>query len=407
MSFFDALFLDTILIICPFGLLFVLKLRNKGITKFEENRLLDIVLYIIFFLLLKYSNYSSSYGMVLINIPLIISYLYKRNVTSIILTLLIILFYYAIGFNVFIILFEYLLYYLIFVISKNKDLKYLFLVFLFIKGICLTIEYYYVLGNNTFIGIVQVFISLLIFYFVGLGVISLINMTNELISFNKVLMKLEKEKSLKDSLFKITHEVKNPIAVCKGYLSMMNYRDIEKVKKYNSIIEKELNRTLDIMDNFSMYTKINVKLDIMDINFLLKDVIDSVKYYFKTKNINLYFKDNDEEYFINGDYDRLKQVLINILKNSYEALDDNGMIKIDVKKSKFCVKLTIKDNGCGISNDELKKIDNLFYSSKEKGCGIGVPLSKEIIKLHNGKLEYKSKKNEYTIVVITLPVANI
>lgn len=408
MSFFDVLILDSVLIICPFGLLFVLKLKNN-INKALENYLLDISLFTIFFLLLKYSNYSNSYGMIMINIPLIISYLYKRNVTSFVLTILIVLFYYDLGFNLIIILTEYILYFIIFILSKKKvqDLNFLFLVFLFIKGFCLTIEYYYILGNNTYFGIFQVFISLTFFYFVGLGVISLINMTNEMISFNNVVKELEKEKSLKQALFKITHEVKNPIAVCKGYLSMMDYSDLDKVKKYNKIINGELTRTLDIMDNFSMYTKIKVNLDVMDINYVVKETLESMKQYLKNNDIDLKYKYSDEEIFINGDYERLKQVLINIIKNATEAIKENGIIEVSVKKNKKSVSLHIKDNGCGMTKEELSKIYDLFYSSKEKGLGIGVPLSKEIIRLHHGKMEYKSKENEYTKIIITLPVINI
>ena len=408
MSFFDVLILDTVLILCPFGLIFILKLKNKHISKIEENYLIDIACFSAFFLLLKYSNYSSSYGLILINIPLIISYLYKRRAASFFLTVLTVLFYYSLGFTLSVVLIEYILYYIIFVFTrkKEKDVCFLFLVFLFIKGICLTVDYYYILGNNNMYGLFQVFVSLIVFYLLGTWIINIINMTNDLVSFNKVLKDFEKEKSLKKALFKITHEVKNPIAVCKGYLSMMNYEDVPKVKKYNGIIEKELNRTLDIMDNFSEYTKINVNLDMMDFNYLVKDTISSMRHYIKDNNINLEYEYDDEEIFIKGDYERLKQVIVNIIKNSVEALNEKGTIKVDVKKNRKSVSLQIRDNGCGIPKKELKKIGELFYSSKEKGCGIGVPISKEIINLHNGNLKYSSKEGEYTKVVINIPLMN-
>ena len=408
MSFFDVLILDTVLILCPFGLIFILKLKNKHISKIEENYLIDIACFSAFFLLLKYSNYSSSYGLILINIPLIISYLYKRRAASFFLTVLTVLFYYSLGFTLSVVLIEYILYYIIFVFTrkKEKDVCFLFLVFLFIKGICLTVDYYYILGNNNMYGLFQVFVSLIVFYLLGTWIINIINMTNDLVSFNKVLKDFEKEKSLKKALFKITHEVKNPIAVCKGYLSMMNYDDITKVKKYNGIIEKELNRTLDIMDNFSEYTKINVNLDMMDFNYLVKDTISSMRHYIKDNNINLEYEYDDEEIFIKGDYERLKQVIVNIIKNSVEALNEKGTIKVDVKKNRKSVSLQIRDNGCGIPKKELKKIGELFYSSKEKGCGIGVPISKEIINLHNGFLKYSSKEGEYTKVAINIPLMN-
>jgi two-component system sporulation sensor kinase B len=113
-----------------------------------------------------------------------------------------------------------------------------------------------------------------------------------------------------------------------------------------------------------------------------------------------------DEVFINGDYSRLKQVLINILKNSVEAISKYGKIDISLKLLKKYVLLSIKDNGCGMSNEELGKIDELFYSSKKKGCGIGVSLSKEIISLHNGSIKYKSDLGKGTEVVIKLPIVN-
>ena len=407
MSFFDVLILDSVLILCPFSLMFILKLKNSRISKLKENYLIDIACLSVFFLLLKYSNYSNSYGLMLMNMPLIISYLYKRSITSFVLTLLIIVFYYSMGFSLIIVLFEYILYFIIFVFGKKKieDINFLFLVFLFIQGVCLTLDYYYLLGNDTIFGLCQLFVSLIVFYFVGIGIISILNMINEVVSFNKVLKELEKEKTLKRSLFKITHEIKNPLAVCKGYFSMMNYQDIDKVKKYNNIIEKELNRTLDILDNFSMYNKIKVNLEIMDFNYLVKDTLSSMKHFLKENDIKLDYNYTDEEIFVNGDYERLKQVIVNIVKNSVEALKTGGTIKVIVKRNKKSVSLHIIDNGCGMSSGELKKIGELFYSSKDKGCGIGVALSKEIIKLHEGSLRYFSKENKYTKVVISIPTA--
>ena len=186
---------------------------------------------------------------------------------------------------------------------------------------------------------------------------------------------------------------------------MMDYDDTNKVKRYNEIILEELNRTLDIMDNFSEYTKINVNLDIMDLDYLISDIVNSLKMLFDSKNIDVNYMSNDE-IFINGDYSRLKQVLINVLKNSVEAMSKGGKIDISLKSMKKQVLLSIKDNGCGMSKEELDKIDELFYSSKEKGCGIGVSLSKEIISLHKGSIKYKSILGVGTEVIIKLPLVN-
>lgn len=404
MSFFDVLIVDLALILAPFSVLFMFKL-SKSINKLEENYLLDIVCFFIFFLLIKYSNYSNNYGIIILNIPLIIAYLYKRKLAALFLSVMIIWIYYISGFNLVIVLIEYILYFLIFIFTnkKNKDIDYIFLIFLFIKGVCLTIEYYYIVENDTVYGLVQIFFSLIVFYLSGMSIIKMIDKTNEIIHFNKVMQELEKEKMLKNSLFKITHEVKNPIAVCKGYLSMMDYSNINKVKKYNGIIELELNRTLDILNNFSSYNKIKVEMDIIDFNYLVKETIDTMRHFLRNNNVKLDYFYNDEEIFINGDYERLKQVIVNIIKNATEAIKNNGIIKVNVKNNIKSVSLHIRDNGCGISQEELAKIGELFYSTKEKGCGIGVTLSKEIVRLHGGTIRYKSKEKVYTEVIIKLP----
>lgn len=186
---------------------------------------------------------------------------------------------------------------------------------------------------------------------------------------------------------------------------MMDYSDIEKVKKYNDIIESELNRTLDIMNNFSQYTKIKVDKDIMDLDSLICEVISNMGSFFETYKVKVCYE-YDDELFINGDYDRLKQVLVNILKNSCEAIEDNGVIDINLSFDNKNVYLVIRDNGCGMSKEDLDSIDQLFFTSKDKGCGIGVSIAKEIIRLHDGKLEYKSVLGEFTEVSIVFPKVN-
>ena len=88
---------------------------------------------------------------------------------------------------------------------------------------------------------------------------------------------LQKEKQIRLSLFKVTHEIKNPIAVCKGYLDMLNVNNKEQVSKYIPIIKSEIERLLTLLEDFMLVNKNNVDLDIMDINLLLEEVTDKLK----------------------------------------------------------------------------------------------------------------------------------
>ena len=264
MSFFDNLILDVILILFPMILILILRAHNTNVGKISKDYLIDIANFSATFLLIKYSTFNTTYDVLLVNIPFIISILYMRKVASSLLAIVMIVFYFFHGYNLDVLLIEYMVYLLIFIImnKKKKSYNYILLTFLFIKGVSLTIENFYLIGNDNAVTLCKIFLSLIAFYLIGVLVINIINIFEKTISLNQTLKELEREKNLKNSLFKITHEVKNPIAVCKGYLAMMDYDDIDKVKRYNSIIQDEIDRTLDIMDNFSEYTKIKINTDI-------------------------------------------------------------------------------------------------------------------------------------------------
>lgn len=408
MSFFDVLILNIVFILFPFAILFILKAHNGNLGRIKDFHLIDIANFSSLFLLIKYIDYDLVYSFVLVNIPFIISILYRRRGASIVLAFIVIIFSYFNGYNLYVCMFEYIIYLIVFIIFKiyNENYKFIFTIFLFIKGFSISASLYHLVNKIDLFLIFKIFISLVIFYLVSMVVLMIINLMEEVISLNQTLKELEREKNLKNSLFKITHEVKNPIAVCKGYLSMMDYKDIDKVKRYNEIIESELNRTLDIMDNFSEYTKIKVNMDVMDLDFLLSDVLKSTKTLFRSYGVEVSY-DSYEDIYVNGDYARLKQVFVNLLKNSCEAITENGKIDIKVSKKKKYVIITIRDNGSGMDSDEINKADQLFYTSKDKGCGIGVSLSKEIIRLHNGELSYKSVLGEYTEAIVKIPLTNI
>ena len=215
-----------------------------------------------------------------------------------------------------------------------------------------------------------------------------------------------KEKQLRESLFKISHEIKNPIAVCKGYLDMFEEENTENYKKYIPIIKSEINKTLNLLQDFSACKKIKIEEDILDITLLIEEITNNFKIMFDTQKIKFEYSQNEEEIYINGDYNRLNQVLMNIIKNSIEAIDKTkkSYIKINTKITNKKVKIYIEDNGIGISKENLKRISEPFFTTKQNGTGLGVLLSKEIIEAHNGKLEYKSEENIGTTVIITLPL---
>ena len=409
MLFFDSLIIYLIFLLFPILLYLIFLTYTKITNKKESELLFDLCLLSSVYLIIKYYIYfPDKMFLLLVNIPLVIGIIRKRYLLSFILSIFIAFYYYKLfDFNIYFVFSEYFFYFLYFYIFNKKHKKdnsvKIINNFTFLKGIVLSYEIFYIVPNNSNIifVIINLFLLLIIFYVICYLVVKLMEKAENILSLNKVLNELQHEKELKNSLFKITHEIKNPIAVCKGYVDMFDKKDINKCERYNEIIKNELNRTLIIMDDFMNYTKIKVKLDIIDINMLLSEVLESFSLIFKINNVDLINKVTDDEIYINGDYDRLKQVFINLIKNGIESFDGkNGKLEIKSKENNKEVIISIIDNGCGMDEEVFKNINKMFYTTKKNGTGIGFPLSNEIIKLHNGRINLYSKKGEGTTVEI-------
>ena len=409
MLFFDSLIIYLIFLLFPILLYLIFLTYTKITNKKESELLFDLCLLSSVYLIIKYYIYfPDKMFLLLVNIPLVIGIIRKRYLLSFILSMFIAFYYYKLfDFNIYFVFSEYFFYFLYFYIFNKKHKKdnsvKIINNFTFLKGIVLSYEIFYIVPNNSNIifVIINLFLLLIIFYVICYLVVKLMEKAEKILSLNKVLNELQHEKELKNSLFKITHEIKNPIAVCKGYVDMFDKKDINKCERYNEIIKNELNRTLIIMDDFMNYTKIKVKLDIIDINMLLSEVLESFSLIFKINNVDLINKVTDDEIYINGDYDRLKQVFINLIKNGIESFDGkNGKLEINTKENNKEVIISIIDNGCGMDEEVFKNINKMFYTTKKNGTGIGLPLSNEIIKLHNGRINLYSKKGEGTTVEI-------
>ena len=178
-------------------------------------------------------------------------------------------------------------------------------------------------------------------------------------------------------------------------------KNAKKKDEYLRIVRKEINRSIEMIQDGLTFSKDKTNYEILDINLLLEDVSETLELLFKKKKIKYRVNYIDDDIYVLGDYEKLKQVMINVLKNSVEAKDSNLIIEIDnhIIKNDICI--SIKDNGSGI-----KDLNNIGkgYTNKENGMGIGTIFSKNVINKHNGKIIYESTKGEGTTVNILLPL---
>ena len=227
--------------------------------------------------------------------------------------------------------------------------------------------------------VILLFISLIYFYY----------KSSKVASLNMLWTGMAKETA---------HQIGTPLTSLMGWVEILKSKDIDS--NYINEIEKDIDRLNIISERFN---KIGSKpilkitnltsLTQISLDYLKTRISNSVKIEFNSSNTELYCLMNEQLY---------SWTIENIIKNSIDAIKGDGDILIDITEKKSILKITINDNGSGINKSDFKKIFNPGYTSKKRGWGLGLSLSKRIIEdYHNGKIFVKSsEKNVKTVIQI-------
>ena len=416
MSYLEIILNNCIYLLCPISLYLIYITYRKNIQHEENTLAFEMALTSSLYFILRYGlPLHHNYPTMLFDIPLLLAFSKKKTELSIFIS--VVLIYYQTLFLHMapgLLIIEYIIYFIGYLcLTKSKfSLVNLIHGFIIINSFFLTIKVFWFIAPNRsyYDNITYLIFLILVIYVTSFIILYFLNKGEKIVDFNNSLYAIEKEKELRASLFKVTHEIKNPIAVCKGYLDMLDPNDQKKCIKYIPIIKGEINRTLVLMDDFLDYTKIKIEKEELDLVMLLEELDSALKPLFHERKIATNYNIPYEELYMEADYSRLKQVLINIFKNAVEAKDgskEKSIIEVVVKDLGKDVSIIVKDNGIGMTREELDKVGQMFFTTKKKGTGLGTCLSKEIIKLHDGNITYSSKKNEWTEVNITLPKGEV
>ncbi len=404
----NMILLNTMIIVFPILIYLVFScynvLTNKKITK------LVFIITVIssLYLSLNFDSFliEDKNLLILSNIPILICYFKKEGVLGVILSCICILIsYYKYDINLYVICIKYLCYFFTYILLyKRKEFKFLFFrLMAVIQGFFISFEYF--LNNDSGIDkLLYIIIYTSFIYVITFICLYLFKLADNIMYLHEAINKVEQENKLRDSLFKLTHEIKNPIAVCKGYLDMINLDNRDKSLKYVNIIKSETDRCLNVIADFMEYSKIKINKEVFDMVMLLDEIYESFSLLLKDKKIEFKYDNSYESLYLFGDYDRLKQVFVNVIKNSIESMHAGGIIDMKISLDSSKVYVTINDNGIGMDNDELENVKTMFYTTKKNGTGLGVALSNEIILAHNGEMNYESKKNIGTTCMISLPM---
>ncbi|MBE4906441.1 MEDS domain-containing protein [Bacillus luteolus] len=220
-----------------------------------------------------------------------------------------------------------------------------------------------------------------------------------------LLIRSEKMNIAGELAASIAHELRNPLTSIKGFFQMLKNSGEEK-SMYYSIIGDELSRIEQISSELLSLAKPHSE---NRKTYNLIQIIDEVKLLLiseaNMKNVELILECNDNDVFVNCDDTKIKQVFINLLKNAIDAMESGGIINIRVTNLRETVKVQVIDQGSGIPEELIKKIGEPFYTTKEKGTGIGLMVCYQIIENYGGTIEVDSNVGVGTTFTITLPIS--
>ncbi|PLS05821.1 ATP-binding protein [Neobacillus cucumis] len=198
----------------------------------------------------------------------------------------------------------------------------------------------------------------------------------------------------------LAHEIRNPITAIKGFLQLLMGENVGN-RIYFEIINSEIDRIEEILKELMVLAKpTKQKYERVNLQSLLEQVITLMVSQALLNNIQIVTQIDFSYTWITGDKNQLKQVFINFIKNAIEAMPEGGMVQINGSPL-ACgqVRISITDQGCGIPEDILNQIGQPFFTTKENGTGLGLLVSREIIKEHKGDLYIESNKNGTTLHV--------
>jgi signal transduction histidine kinase len=231
----------------------------------------------------------------------------------------------------------------------------------------------------------------------------MINYSKELEFYNHQLQLSEKMEIISSLAASVAHEVRNPLQVTRGFLQLIAARTDDKNKEYMGIAIEELDRASVIITDFLTFAKPQLD-DLVDLN-VSKEInqIEGIIVPLATLHGGRITVSVPNDLYIKGNSSKLKQVLINIIKNSIEAFQVDGQIHIWAYDKNDEVYIHIKDNGEGIEPAQLIKLGEPYYSTKSKGTGLGLMITFRIIEIMKGHIEFQSQRYIGTEVIIRFP----
>lgn len=247
--------------------------------------------------------------------------------------------------------------------------------------------------------------------FVFISLRSVINKTlKPIIEKNRILeeqQRTEKMNAVGELAASVAHEIRNPMTVVKGFLQIFLSKEklTSEEHMYVKLMIDEMNRAEIIINDYLSLAKPDggesEKVNAANMTHKAMDLIHSYAMMSKNNELKTII---EEDFYIRCNRNELLQVLVNILKNGIEAMKEGGILTIKAYKNDSFGVFEVHDTGVGMTKEEIKQLGTPFYSLKEKGTGMGLMVSFQIIERMKGTIEVQSEKGNGTVFMISIPL---
>ncbi len=224
----------------------------------------------------------------------------------------------------------------------------------------------------------------------------------------KTINQNQKMASLGILASEVAHEINNPLGIILGYASYMEGKvsPDEPVYRYIKEMKSETQRCKKIIENFLHFARIPAPdLKESNLNIILDEIVNFASNHPDLQNLEIIKEFDKDIPLMMFDEDQIKQVAINLIMNAAGAVQNKGqlLVKTEIGEDSF-VNIIFKDTGAGIPEENIDRIFEPFFTTKPKGSGLGLAVTKQIVKQHLGKISVESKLGVGTKITVSLPI---
>jgi PAS domain S-box-containing protein len=237
-----------------------------------------------------------------------------------------------------------------------------------------------------------------------IGTVNVVSDITELKTLRERVIKTDRLAALGEVAARVAHEIRNPLVSLGGFARRLEQKLEGNMKEYADIIAKEVRRLESFLNEILGFVKeTRIMKEPVENNKLMTDVVSLVDSEIDDKGIVL-VKEFGNPVELLVDPNRIKDALLNILKNAVQAITGKGTITVRTyTKNSTCI-FEIQDTGPGIPEAELRFIFDPFFTTKQSGTGLGLTITHRIIEEHAGTIEVESRKGEGSIFRVLLPI---